>query len=124
MTTSLLVPRRPGTRRDRDDGCRESSLLAGADRLLVPWTTPPPRRAGDADDAPAGPAPDGADAPVRPREGAVELAGPTLDDAITRAWEGLVVGLPGGCPVCHRALASVAGDAVAGHCDSCGVTLD
>ena len=30
------------------------------------------------------------------------LAGPTLDDVMSRAWEGLVTGLPAACPVCRR----------------------
>ena len=29
------------------------------------------------------------------------LAGPTLDDVVSRVWEGLVMGLPAACPVCH-----------------------
>ena len=38
--------------------------------------------------------PDGA------RQARAPLAGPTLDDVMSRAWEGLVMGLSAACPVC------------------------
>ena len=39
--------------------------------------------------------PDGTRRPRTP------LTGPTLDDVMSRAWEGLVTGLPAACPVCR-----------------------
>jgi len=52
------------------------------------------------------------------------LAGPTLDDVITHAWEGLGAGVPAACPVCHGEIEPVLGGALRGHCGKCGVTLD
>jgi hypothetical protein len=52
------------------------------------------------------------------------LAGPTLDDAVSRAWEGLVAGVPAACPVCHGEIEPVLGGGARGYCASCHVTLD
>ncbi len=52
------------------------------------------------------------------------LAGPTLDDVVTHAWEGLGAGVPAACPVCHGEIEPALGGALRGHCGSCGVTLD
>jgi hypothetical protein len=52
------------------------------------------------------------------------LAGPTLDDAMSRAWEGLVAGVPAACPVCHAEIEPVLGRALVGHCSACDITLD
>jgi hypothetical protein len=52
------------------------------------------------------------------------LAGPTLDDVVTHAWEGLGAGVPAACPVCHGEIEPVLGGALRGHCGNCGVTLD
>lgn len=51
------------------------------------------------------------------------LAGPTLDDVMSRAWEGLAMGLPAACPVC---LGEVLPAASGGHgaCSSCGTTIE
>jgi len=50
--------------------------------------------------------------------------GPTLDDVMSRAWEGLVTGLPAACPVCRgEVVASFAGS-VHGSCSSCGTTIE
>lgn len=51
--------------------------------------------------------------------------GPTLDDAIAEAWEGLVVRAAVACPLCGGTLRprpSGAGTA-GGRCESCGTTL-
>jgi hypothetical protein len=58
------------------------------------------------------------------RGASTPLAGPTLDDVVTHAWEGLVAGVPAACPVCHGEIEPVLGGALRGHCGSCGVTLD
>ena len=47
------------------------------------------------------------------------LAGPTLDDVMTRAWEGLRAEVPTPCPVCHAEIEPSAH----GHCAACGSTL-
>jgi hypothetical protein len=52
------------------------------------------------------------------------LAGPTLDDVVTHAWEGLGAGVPAACPVCHGEIEPALGSALRGHCGNCGVTLD
>jgi hypothetical protein len=52
------------------------------------------------------------------------LAGPTLDDVVTHAWEGLGAGVPAACPVCHGEIEPALGGALRGHCTSCGTTLD
>lgn len=51
------------------------------------------------------------------------LAGPTLDDVMSRAWEGLAMGLPAACPVCHGEVLPVASGAH-GACSSCGTTIE
>ena len=48
------------------------------------------------------------------------LAGPTLDDVMTRVWEGLRAEVPTPCPVCHEEIEPSAH----GRCDACGSTLD
>jgi hypothetical protein len=60
--------------------------------------------------------------PVHARPAAVRslLAGPTLDDVVSRAWEGLRAEVPTPCPVCHIEIEPSAG----GHCGACGSTLD
>jgi hypothetical protein len=60
---------------------------------------------------------------VEPRPRA-PLTGPTLDDVMSRAWEGLVTGLPAACPVCDGEVqASIAG-VVRGTCSSCGTAIE
>jgi hypothetical protein len=52
------------------------------------------------------------------------LAGPTLDDMMSRVWEGLATGLPAACPVCRgEVVASFAGS-LHGSCSSCGTTIE
>jgi hypothetical protein len=60
-----------------------------------------------------------------PRTAGVPLAGPTLDDVMSRVWEGLATGLPAACPVCHGEVdPSTPGRPLAGRCRSCGTTID
>ncbi len=62
---------------------------------------------------------------IRVSRGAARpLAGPTLDDVVTHAWEGLGAGVPAACPVCHGEIEPLLGGALRGHCGSCGVMLD
>jgi hypothetical protein len=60
-----------------------------------------------------------------PRTAGVPLAGPTLDDVMSRVWEGLATGLPAACPVCHGEVdPSMPGHPLSGRCRSCGTTID
>jgi len=52
--------------------------------------------------------------------------GPTLDDLVAGAWEGLVAGAPAECLVCGSALAprhSAGAGIVGGRCGGCGTTV-
>ena len=52
--------------------------------------------------------------------------GPTLDDLVAGAWEGLVKGAPAECLVCGSALAprhSAGAGIVGGRCGGCGTTV-
>jgi hypothetical protein len=60
-------------------------------------------------------------APRRPR---APLAGPTLDDVMSRVWEGLTTGLPAACPVCHGEVVPALSGPPHGRCSSCGTTID
>jgi hypothetical protein len=54
--------------------------------------------------------------------------GPTLDETIVGAWEGLIAQLAVACPFCEegtlRPLPLRDADAGSGCCDRCGATLD
>ncbi len=62
--------------------------------------------------------------PRTPRAAGSPLAGPTLDDVMSRVWEGLATGLPAACPVCQGEVLPVSPGAHSGHCTSCGTTID
>ncbi|HET8953431.1 MAG TPA: hypothetical protein VFN44_23105 [Solirubrobacteraceae bacterium] len=52
--------------------------------------------------------------------------GPTLDDLVAGAWEGLVAGAHADCLVCGAPLAprhSAGAGIVGGRCDGCGTTV-
>ena len=52
--------------------------------------------------------------------------GPTLDDVLTGAWEGLLADRAASCPVCAGALVPRYGSGpgpVAGRCTDCGTEL-
>jgi len=146
--SSLIAPRPPQWRRMHSDEDRQGSLFGGE-----AFRPPPPRRPvlprEDADVAARTPREEVAppreevapprDVPVEPREFAAPpeageirvsrstptpLAGPTLDDVVTHAWEGLGAGVPAACPVCHGEIEPALGSALRGHCGNCGVTLD
>jgi hypothetical protein len=152
--SSLIAPRPPQWRRMHEEEDRQGSLFGGeAFRPPPPRRPVLPReevaaRAPREEAAPdvvartpredvAPPAPhDDAIAPrefdtppeageIRVSRGApTPLAGPTLDDVVTHAWEGLGAGVPAACPVCHGEIEPGLGGALRGHCGSCGVTLD
>src|SRR5262249_42923239 len=54
-----------------------------------------------------------------PRAAGSPLAGPTLDDVMSRVWEGLATGLPAACPVCHGEVLPSRGGPLRGRCKSC-----
>jgi hypothetical protein len=56
---------------------------------------------------------------ARPTASRSVLAGPTLDDVMSRVWEGLRAEVPTPCPVCHAEIEPSAH----GHCGACGSTL-
>jgi len=52
--------------------------------------------------------------------------GPTLDDLVAGAWEGLLAGAPADCLVCGTSLAarhSAGAGVVGGRCGGCGTTV-
>jgi hypothetical protein len=148
--SSLTAPRPPQWRRMHSDEDRQGSLFGGeAFRPPPPRRPVAPRedvapdvtaRMPRQDVAPAREdvAPLRDDGIVQPafaappeageirvsRGAATPLAGPTLDDVVTHAWEGFVAGVPAACPVCHGEIEPVLGGALRGHCGTCGVTLD
>jgi len=62
--------------------------------------------------------------PGSQRESRATLAGPTLDDVMSRAWEGLVTGLPAACAVCGGEVVPCFAGSVHGNCSSCGTTIE
>ena len=52
------------------------------------------------------------------------LAGPTLDDVMSRVWEGLTMGLPAACPLCDGEVLPATAGPRRGSCTSCGTTID
>ncbi len=59
-----------------------------------------------------------------PERSRAPLAGPTLDDVMSRVWEGLATGLPSACPVCHGEVVPALSGPPQGRCASCGTTID
>ena len=127
--SSLIAPRPPQWRRMHEEEDRQGSLFGGET-----FRPPPPRRPMPPRDEVAPRedvvAPRDFAAPpeageIRVSRGATApLAGPTLDDVVTHAWEGLGASVPAACPVCHGEIEPVLGGALRGHCGNCGVTLD
>ena len=70
------------------------------------------------------PAEDVAREPRTQRAAGLPLAGPTLDEVVSRVWEGLVMRLPAACPVCHGEVLPARGGPMGGHCTACGTTID
>ncbi len=59
-----------------------------------------------------------------PRAAGSPLAGPTLDDVMSRVWEGLTIGLPAACPLCDGEVQPATAGPRRGSCSSCGTTID
>ncbi|HEX6025487.1 MAG TPA: hypothetical protein VFZ00_26070 [Solirubrobacter sp.] len=78
-----------------------------------------------ADEPFAAPATDEVGERREPRSAGVPLAGPTLDDVMSRVWEGLATGLPAACPICHGEVEpTMPSRPLAGRCRSCGTMID
>jgi hypothetical protein len=96
-----------------------AEVLAAPSEVAAPDFLPPP----DYDEATADyvVADDLELAPAHARLPALRsvLAGPTLDDVMSRVWEGLRAEVPTPCPVCHAEIEPSAH----GHCGACGSTL-
>ena len=71
-------------------------------------------------------APQSAAAPETSTTASARRQGPTLDDLVAGAWEGLLAGAPADCLVCGTPLAprhSAGAGVVGGRCGGCGSTL-
>jgi hypothetical protein len=103
---------------------RPHAFEAAADaaaRALEPGTAEPGARSPFADEIAELERATEDHAPRRPR---APLAGPTLDDVMSRVWEGLTTGLPAACPVCNGEVVPALSGPPHGRCTSCGTTID
>jgi hypothetical protein len=146
----LLTDRRRGFGmhdEDSERGALQGSLFAPESPAppRPPGLTPDPFAPAPAPDIAAAPdyavpvADDGLDAPselvvpvdleaptaprsgeAAPRRRAAALSGPTLDDVMSRVWEGMRAEVPTPCPVCRTEVEPSMG----GRCGSCGSALD
>jgi hypothetical protein len=107
--SALLTPRRaPGTGREKPRGPAEQPPPFGAVPAAA-LTTPA-----------AAAAPESATTETARRHG------PTLDDLVAGAWEGLLTGAPAECLACGSPMAprhSAGAGVVGGRCGGCGSTL-
>jgi hypothetical protein len=119
--SALMSPR--GSRRPRPVTARrpvgQSSLFASAAAAAAPAASPDPVMEAQA-------APVTAAIPETFETASARRQGPTLDDLVAGAWEGLLAGAPADCLVCGAPLApreSAGAGVVGGRCDGCGSTL-
>src|SRR5215217_216209 len=120
MSTVISPRRRPRRAPRRTEKPREQESLFAA-------AAPAPAREA------AAPAATANTAPVRPAEApesdttaSARRQGPTLDDLVAGAWEGLLAGAPASCVVCGTAMHprhSAGAGIVGGRCGGCGSTL-
>jgi hypothetical protein len=59
-----------------------------------------------------------------PRTAAAPLGRLTLDDVVSRVWEGLATGLPAACPLCRAEMVVALGGPQSGTCTTCGTTIE
>jgi len=123
-----LAPDRPAAPWERREApAREErrEVPAGDERAEAPVGVERPA-ARVREEGPAAPAPETVvgDDLRAPRTVGAPLTGPTLDDVMSRVWEGLVTGLPAACPVCRGAITPALGGVPSGRCSSCGTTID
>ena len=125
--SAVMTPHRVGrgrrTRQAPAAGGQSALFGAGAPPVAAP---PEPESAAPVA-APAVAEPEIAAPAVAPAETArAHRHGPTLDDLVAGAWEGLLAGAPADCLVCGTPLAprhSAAVGIVGGRCDGCGTTI-
>ena len=140
--SALMTPRRAkrGRRTGRPAGASGQSALFGAGS--APVVAPAPRAA--AVEAPAVPAVEAPEALAiaaveAPEAAAVAVPaaepthtasaqrhGPTLDDLVAGAWEGLLAGASADCLVCGAPMVarhSAGAGIVGGRCEGCSVTI-
>ena len=107
--SALLTPRRAlHPRRDMPRGPMQQAALFGA----APAATAEP--VGAAASATA------------PEAASVRRHGPTLDELVAGAWEGLLAGAPAACIACGSTMTprhSAGAGVVGGRCGGCGSTL-
>jgi hypothetical protein len=122
-----LEPRAPrqevaATPADEDELAR---LEAFAPAPEAPLDEPPFEASVDAlvDEPFAAPATEEVGERRVPRTAGMPLAGPTLDDVMSRVWEGLATGLPAACPLCHGEVEPAPGAPPTGRCGSCGTSI-
>ena len=139
--SALMTPRRSRrgrrTRPAPAPGGQPALFGAGSATVAAPAAPGP-----EAVAAPAAPARGSEAAPAAPRPAAVPSAttpegethttarahrhGPTLDDLVAGAWEGLLAGAPADCLVCGAPVAprhSAGAGIVGGRCGGCGTTV-
>ena len=110
-------PRAPARRDEVDETARLEAF--------APEAAPPFEATVDLVDEPfAAPATEEVGERRVPHTAGMPLAGPTLDDVMSRVWEGLATGLPAACPVCHGEVLPFAGEPLRGRCTSCGSMID
>ena len=117
-------------RRDLGEEGRQESLF----EALAPPRAPEPPRRHEADELARleafAPAPEAVPATEEvgerrePHAAGMPLAGPTLDDVMSRVWEGLATGLPAACPLCHGEVEPALHGSLTGRCRSCGTSID
>ena len=128
--SALLTPRRsrPPARREKPrEQAEQASLFAAAPAApprepAAPAAPETAAVAAEAATAAAAPAvvPEPVTTASAPRQG------PTLDDLVAGAWEGLLAGAPADCFVCGAPLAprhSAGAGIVGGRCGGCGTTV-
>lgn len=133
--SALLTPRRRPPRAKRPAPQRpegQSSLFGAAATAapVIPEREPaaPPVEPVEAavPETFGAPDPANAAAPEPVNAASARRQGPTLDDLVAGAWEGLLAGAPADCLVCGTQLAprhSAGAGVVGGRCGGCGTTL-
>lgn len=112
MSTVVSPRRRPRTRRESRAPVPQPSLFASVPAAV-------PQHAGPAE-------PVAVESPEASSTASARRQGPTLDDFVVGAWEGLLAGAPAECPVCATPMAarqSAGAGVVGGRCGGCGSTL-
>src|SRR5699024_9826475 len=103
------------------------SALFGAGSAAPAAAEPPAAAATAAPEALASASvPAAAAAPETATTARAHRHGPTLDDLVAGAWEGLLAGAPADCFVCGAQLAprhSAGAGIVGGRCGGCGTTV-